>query len=472
MVGGLSETDLSKLGPAAAADANERYRTTCKGSFAEELKSTLSIADLDKESQCLETRLRENTARIQRAQEARARIQCKRYELTKLRESLHRRVNQLDGTLRATQEDIRLLEEENQILAGEAEKYMKINVLNDAFFVWYNGPYGTINNFRLGNLSTKVLDWLEINTALGQVALALSVVAQRLPTEKFLFTKYMIYPMGSQTKVYKVTDAMIKQMYHSSTNARMAAVHKYARDGSIVQQQQSSGGGGESAASSGQVQGPGHYNVSSDSMSTSNYNYNYHFDRFNSEHYVHYMQTHTHVATKQVGATAPGSAHGAPATHTEKAATVVYYPVQPLPTDAVLLNLYYDSSQIWFPKSKFNAAFFGLVCCIYELGEYIHRHDPPLTMPYKIDIDDGSGRACTICPTNPMNRKEAQPLDLLWHGTTPVANIGVNTGSLMAGNSAAVAASLLDEQWTRALKFALADVKWIVAWSTKHFAPS
>jgi hypothetical protein len=271
----------------------------------------------------------------------------------------------------------------------------------------------------------------------------------------------MLYPMGSQTKVYKVSDAMIKQMYHGSTNQRMASVHKHARDGNIIHVQD-----GDTQAGS-KKSGPGEYSVSGDAHSASNYNFNYHFDRYNAEHFAHYMQAHTpgrwgvtHVAS---------SSHGA-----GSGDTAAYYPSQQLPAEAVLLNLYMDPNQTFtfFPRSKFNAALFGLYCCIYELGEYIKRHDPPLAMPYKIDIDDGTGRVCTICPTNPMNRKSAEVLDMLWHGTVPVPNTGVSSGSILGGSAAATAAAIADERWTRALKFALADVKWIIAWSTKHYMPT
>jgi len=432
------------------------YRHSEAGKFVvKPAVDDLSDAELDAQLEVLRARLVTATSRINKAQFSRARVQNKMYELTQLREAVYRRVNELDGELQAQWDDNHMLQQENHQLIQDAEKFMKINVLNDAFFVWYSGPYGTINNFRLGNMSVKVVDWLEINTALGQTALALSTVAMRLPQEKFLFTKYMLYPMGSQTKVYKVTDAMIKQMYHSSTNQRMASVHKHAPDGHIINVE---------GADLTKV-GPGEYSVSGDAHSASNYNFNYHFDRYNAEHFAHYMQTHTPGRW----GSASSSSHGTPGPD-----AAVPYPLQQLPAEAVLLNLYMDPNQTFtfFPRSKFNAALFGLYCCIYELGEYIKRHDPPLTMPYKIDIDDGAGRACTISPTNPMNRKAAEPLDLLWHGTAPVPNTGVSSGSILGGSAAASAAAVADERWTRALKFALADVKWIVAWSTKHYMPT
>jgi len=437
------------------------YRQSEVGKFAtKSADDALSDVELDAQLEALRARLAAATSRISNAQSSRARAQNKMFELSELRQAVYRRVNELEGELQTQRDDNRLLQQENQSLLQDAEKFMKINVLNDAFFLWYSGPYGTINNFRLGNMSVKVVDWLEINTALGQTALALSAVAMRLPAEKFLFTKYMIYPMGSQTKVYKVTDAMIKQMYHSSTNQRMASVHKHARDGNIVHVEDD------------KKVGPGEYCVTGDAHSASNYNFNYHFDRYNAEHFAHYMQTHT---PGRWGNAAANSSNSSSSGHGVAGAdAAAYFPLQQLPAEAVLLNLYMDPNQTFtfFPRSKFNAALFGLFCCIYELGEYIKRHDPPLAMPHKIDIDDGAGRVCTISPTNSMSRKAAEPLDLLWHGTAPVPNTGVSSGSILGGSASASAAAIADERWTRALKFALADVKWIVAWSSKHYMPT
>lgn len=49
-------------------------------------------------------------------------------------------------------------EERDAILAkievsqAHLELLKKTNVLNDAFPIWYDGDFGTINNFRLGRL--------------------------------------------------------------------------------------------------------------------------------------------------------------------------------------------------------------------------------------------------------------------------------------------------------------------------------
>ena len=53
------------------------------------------------------------------------------------------------------------------------ERLEKTNVFNDAFHIWRDGAFGTINGFRLGRLPATVVEWEEINTAFGLVCLLL-----------------------------------------------------------------------------------------------------------------------------------------------------------------------------------------------------------------------------------------------------------------------------------------------------------
>ncbi len=70
-----------------------------------------------------------------------------------------------------------------------------------------------------------------------------------------------------------------------------------------------------------------------------------------------------------------------------------------------------------------------------SIGEHIERHDPTLSLPYRIDVEEG--RSPRI-----GSRGKSEQLDVFLGGD--------------------------EESWTRALKFVLADIKWIIAWSTKH----
>lgn len=64
------------------------------------------------------------------------------------------------------------------------ERLQKTVVYNDAFCISHDGPFGTINGFRLGRLSTHQVDWSEINAAWGQTLLLLYTVASKM---KFQF---------------------------------------------------------------------------------------------------------------------------------------------------------------------------------------------------------------------------------------------------------------------------------------------
>lgn len=45
--------------------------------------------------------------------------------------------------------------------------------LNDSFLIWQQGPFATINGFRLGRLDTHLVDWQEVNAGVGQAAIIL-----------------------------------------------------------------------------------------------------------------------------------------------------------------------------------------------------------------------------------------------------------------------------------------------------------
>lgn len=64
------------------------------------------------------------------------------------------------------------------------ERLQKTVVYNDAFCISHDGPFGTINGFRLGKLSTHQVEWNEINAAWGQTLLLLYTIANKL---KFQF---------------------------------------------------------------------------------------------------------------------------------------------------------------------------------------------------------------------------------------------------------------------------------------------
>ena len=84
-------------------------------------------------------------------------------------------------------------------LEDDVERIKRINITNEAFHIWHEGPYGIINGFRLGRLGNEV-EWPEVNAAWGQAALLLATVANKVG---FTFSKFRIIPMGSYSKIAK-----------------------------------------------------------------------------------------------------------------------------------------------------------------------------------------------------------------------------------------------------------------------------
>jgi len=110
-------------------------------------------------------------------------------------------------------------EEQNSIkqkikVANEQlERLKRTNVYDDAFHISYDGHFGTINGFRLGKLPSQIVEWAEINAALGQVVALLQTIAKQA---NFKFSKYNLIPMGSFSKMTKKDDTNQYELYGSN----------------------------------------------------------------------------------------------------------------------------------------------------------------------------------------------------------------------------------------------------------------
>ncbi|KAI1431372.1 autophagy protein Apg6-domain-containing protein [Xylaria sp. CBS 124048] len=93
-------------------------------------------------------------------------------------------------------------------------KLQRANVYNDTFSIHHDGNFATINGLRLGKLSSKPVDWPEINAAWGQALLLVVTVADKLGY-KFV-DGYEPVPMGSTSKI-------IKYDYISASSSRLGA---------------------------------------------------------------------------------------------------------------------------------------------------------------------------------------------------------------------------------------------------------
>lgn len=92
-----------------------------------------------------------------------------------------------------------------------------------------------------------------------------------------------------------------------------------------------------------------------------------------------------------------------------------------------LPTFYVCSSSIFFRVSHLFWCVHGLSAG--EVGEHVQDHDPTLRLPYRIKEKEGT-----------------------------IGGLPVSLGSSL-------------EDWTRALKYMITDLKWIVAWAAKYLPP-
>lgn len=98
----------------------------------------------------------------------------------------------------------------------------------------------------------------------------------------------------------------------------------------------------------------------------------------------------------------------------------------PSSAGATRLNLYYDEANLaFFPRRNFNYALTAFLKCVHEFGAFVEQQDPTLRLPYRIE--------------------EGQV------GGLPIA--------LTQGQ---------EETWTRAMKYLMTDLKWLLAWSSRR----
>ena len=151
----------------------------------------------------LEARLQEVHGRTERVREMRLQFQNLRRSLDDLGEEWMTIQNEELKEQTALEDSLVSISSEIDIVTERLQTLMRLNPLNDAFFIWYEGPFATINGFRLGRLPSFTVEWMETNAALGECALCLVSVANRA---RFTFSKYTIYPMGAFTRLGRVEE--------------------------------------------------------------------------------------------------------------------------------------------------------------------------------------------------------------------------------------------------------------------------
>lgn len=82
-------------------------------------------------------------------------------------------------------------------------------VLNDAFSLWVDGHFATVNGLRLGRISSQQVEWAEISAAVSLVA---QLVAQMAKTLNYKFKSYQFVFSGPSVKLERIKDKQVLEL--------------------------------------------------------------------------------------------------------------------------------------------------------------------------------------------------------------------------------------------------------------------
>lgn len=171
-----------------------------------EARDVLSESDFLKEKLKIEEEERKLEAAIEETEKQCLEVNAELKELElkstrfkELEERYWHEFNNFQFQLTSHQEERDAILAKIEVSQAHLELLKKTNVLNDAFPIWHDGEFGTINNFRLGRLPKIPVEWDEINAAWGQACLLLHTMAQYF-RPKFPY-RIKILPMGSYPRI-------------------------------------------------------------------------------------------------------------------------------------------------------------------------------------------------------------------------------------------------------------------------------
>ncbi|HLD78543.1 MAG TPA: hypothetical protein VJB16_05950, partial [archaeon] len=94
----------------------------------------------------------------------------------------------------------------------QLETLRRSHSLNDAFHIWFDGHFGTINGARLGRLPAVQVPWEEVYAAFGYAA---TLIERLCGMMQFQLREYSIQPNGSFTRLVRRDDKASYELNNS-----------------------------------------------------------------------------------------------------------------------------------------------------------------------------------------------------------------------------------------------------------------
>ena len=157
------------------------------------------ISKYKEEEQREERKVAELEKKLQQLDAERQDLDREAGELDKLEQRYWKQFNHYKLELDAFSEEKEALVSKIESASSQLELLKRTNIYNDVFHIWHDGPFGTINSFRMGKTNKIQVEWDEINAAWGQAVLLLHTMASSC--DEFEFSEKKLIPMGSYPKI-------------------------------------------------------------------------------------------------------------------------------------------------------------------------------------------------------------------------------------------------------------------------------
>lgn len=130
-------------------------------------KTQVSVEEETDEMRLIDAKIKEcqnqiakRTQQIREVKHRRHQLSCKLQEALSMNHNVEGVYNKLHLKVSSVREEHNAIITESTRLSDQLQRFMQINVLNDAFYIWFSGPFATINGFRVGKLSNfPQVDW-------------------------------------------------------------------------------------------------------------------------------------------------------------------------------------------------------------------------------------------------------------------------------------------------------------------------
>ncbi|KAI9668869.1 MAG: autophagy protein 6 [Alyxoria varia] len=321
------------------------------------------------------------------------------------------------------------------------ERLKRTNVYNDTFNIGHDGHFGTINGLRLGRMpggggggeggkgkgeggKGGPVEWAEINAAWGCACLLLDTIAKRL---KYKFRGYELRPMGSTSSIEKFEHPASSPTKARSTTSR-------ANTNTNAQRR----GGASAGGSGGGVRGGGGSGRGgSDSART--------------------RQPSSSTSTPSSPPDQPQNRSQNDGTNKGTSTTLPLHYTSDLPISLSFLHRNFDMGMTAF------------LDCVQQLGSYIEAGSVKKSTPSNTPSRSGSrpnnggggvGGGGETRPNNGAPPSTREPSLKMPYPITPTSG-RINDVSIRLADRKRGAQG--DEQWTRACKYTLTCLKFLLA---------